>query len=58
MLLLFQPIIAQYLDPGSGSYIYQLVIAGFTASLFFFSHRIKGLMGKFFRSLKKNDRET
>jgi hypothetical protein len=56
MILNWHPIIAQYIDPGTGSYIYQILIAGFTALLFFFSFRIKGIFSKFFGSAKKNDK--
>jgi hypothetical protein len=54
-MLFVHPILAQYLDPGAGSYIFQLAIAGFTALVFFFSYRMKATISKFFRLLRKDD---
>jgi hypothetical protein len=55
MLIFNHPVFAQYLDPGTGSYLFQLAIAGVTALLFFFSHRIKGSLSRFFKYLKRNN---
>ena len=55
MIVCVHPIIAQYLDPGSGSYLFQIAIAGLTALLFFFSYKIKGPLMKFFKFKKKDD---
>jgi hypothetical protein len=50
-----QLIIAQYIDPGTGSYLFQLAIAGFTALVFFFSFRMKATIAKFFNFFKRDD---
>jgi hypothetical protein len=55
MILHAHPVIAQYLDPGTGSYLFQLAIAGVTALLFFFSHRIKGSLSRFLKYLKRDN---
>ncbi|MBL7892346.1 MAG: hypothetical protein JNL63_06930 [Bacteroidia bacterium] len=48
---------AQYIDPGSGSYIFQLLLGGFLALAFYFK-TIKGtivsLAGRAFKFLKKS----
>jgi len=41
---------AQYLDPGTGSYLLQLLIAGFFAMLFYLK-RIKDPLKAFFKNL-------
>jgi len=48
-------IFMQYLDPGAGSYAFQLLIAGFSAVAFFFSYKMKDVLLRFFRP-KKNDK--
>ena len=35
-----------YLDPGTGSYVFQLLVAGFLASSFFFRSFIKKIIRK------------
>ena len=55
MIQFFHPVIAQYLDPGAGSYIFQLVIAGLTAFLFFFSFKLKGFFSRFRKNKKEDD---
>jgi len=36
-----------YLDPGTGSYLYQLALAGLFSGIFFFSAIVKKLVQKF-----------
>jgi hypothetical protein len=55
MLWLFHPVIAQYLDPGSGNYTFQIVIAGILAFAFFFFPKIKGYYSKLTGRTKKDD---
>jgi hypothetical protein len=43
---------AQYIDPGSGSYIFQIILGGFLAFVFYFK-TIKYRIGLLFKSLKK-----
>lgn len=42
---------AQYIDPGTGSFIYQILIAGFLFILFFF-YRIKSSIRRWFKKAK------
>ncbi len=44
-----------YLDPGTGSYIFQILIAGLLGSTFFLKSAIKKIINKF---RKKNNDET
>lgn len=44
-------IVFAYIDPGSGSYLYQLAIAGITAFIFFFGNMKRGLK-KWLQSLR------
>jgi hypothetical protein len=47
-----------YLDPGSGSYLLQLLLAGFVGALFFIRmswDRIKGFFQKFFNRQGNGD---
>jgi len=49
-----------YLDPGTGSYIFQILIAGLIGGLFaikLFWGRIKGFIGRIIRKDKKKDEE-
>ena len=49
-----------YVDPGSGSYLFQLLIAGFLAVAFFFKtikYKIQSLFNKLF-SKKNGKNET
>ena len=49
-----------YVDPGSGSYLFQLLIAGFLAVAFFFKtikYKIQRLFNKFF-SKRNGKNET
>jgi hypothetical protein len=57
MIFAFFLLLFQYLDPGSGSYIFQILIAGLTAGFFFFSFRIRGFLAKFFKRRKEIDGE-
>jgi len=54
-MLFLYPVLAQYIDPGTGSYLYQLAIAGFGALVFFFSFRMKGFFTRFLARFKKQD---
>ncbi len=42
--------VAAYIDPGSSSYLFQLLIAGLAAVLFFFSS-LKRRIAQFFRAI-------
>lgn len=44
-----------YIDPGSTSYFFQLLIAGLTALVFFFSSLKRRVAGLFKSIFKKND---
>lgn len=44
-----------YIDPGSTSYFFQLLIAGLTAVVFFFSSLKRRVVGIFRAIFKKND---
>jgi hypothetical protein len=44
-----------YLDPGTGSYVFQLVIAGVLGSTFFLKSAISALIKKFKNSRQQND---
>jgi len=49
-----------YVDPGTGSYIFQILIAGFFASIFFFKSalkRAKGVVEQIFFSRRNNEHE-
>jgi len=49
---------AAYIDPGGTSYFFQILIAGLTAMVFFFSS-IKRRVAQFFRSLRgRREAET
>jgi hypothetical protein len=48
-----------YLDPGTGSYVFQLVIAGLLGSTFFLKSIIKKIRSKFGKTpLKKDPHEN
>jgi hypothetical protein len=46
---------AQYLDPGSGSFLFQLLIAGLAVVIFYFSKIKKFVIGLF---RKKKDKDS
>ncbi len=55
-LWLYRPVYG-YIDPGTGSYIFQIVVAAFVAISFavkVYWHKIKQFVGRMF-SKKKND---
>jgi len=48
---------AQYIDPGSGSYFFQLILGGFLVFAFYFKtikYKIKSLIVSAFKTSKKN----
>ena len=50
--------ICAYLDPGTGSFIFQMLIAGFVGGLFalkLFWARVKTFLGELFSKRKKED---
>ncbi len=47
---------AQYLDPGSGSFLFQAIVAGLTLLIFFFARIREGLKRAAFRLLRKERR--
>ena len=47
-----------YIDPGSTSYFFQILIAGLTALGFFFSSLKRRVVGFFKAIFKKNDEST
>ena len=49
------PASAQYLDPGSGSFLYQILIAGLAVLIFYFSKIKQFILGWF---QKKKDKDT
>jgi len=50
LILLIQRADAQYIDPGTGSYLLQLLLAGFLSMLFYLK-RIRDPLKAFFKSL-------
>jgi hypothetical protein len=48
------PASAQYLDPGTGSFLYQILIAGLAVFIFYFS-KIKQFVLRLFRKKKDKD---
>ena len=52
IVLLFSETVLAYIDPGTGSYIFQLAIAGILGSLFFIKTSWRKLVG-FFDYLRK-----
>jgi hypothetical protein len=47
-----------YIDPGSGSYLVQMIIAGVLAGLFYFKNlwiRVKSFFGKIFSKGQKDE---
>lgn len=52
LFLLFPRQAHAYLDPGTGSYFFQMLIAGLLGSLFFVKSIIKGVK-EFFKSISK-----
>ena len=53
IVLLFSETVYAYIDPGTGSYIFQLAIAGILGSLFFIKTSWRRLLA-FFNDLKRN----
>lgn len=49
-----------YVDPGTGSYIFQILIAGFFASIFFFKSalkKVKGVLEQIFSGRRNNEHD-
>jgi hypothetical protein len=54
VLILTVPLHAQYLDPGSGSFLFQILIAGLAVLIFYFS-KIKQFIVELFPKKKNKD---
>jgi hypothetical protein len=56
LLILREDIFAQYIDPGTGSYLFQLIMAGVLAFIFFFRRPIMNLKLFFKKILNKHNK--
>lgn len=54
LLVLFPKPVHAYLDPGTGSYLFQILIAGLLGSLFFIKSIVRKVK-KFLRKVTKTD---
>lgn len=55
LVILFPKPVYAYLDPGTGSYLFQILIAGVLGSLFFVKsifRRVKGFLKRIFKKNK------
>jgi hypothetical protein len=61
LVALTVPLHAQYLDPGTGSYILQILMALGLASIFYFKQIfafVKGLVAKMYKRFGRDDKEN
>jgi len=61
LFFVFAPAAHAYIDPGTGSYLFQLLVAGLFAGLFFMKSTIRStkdyFVSKFFRRVKPVDEQ-
>lgn len=57
VIFLTVPLHAQYLDPGTGSFLYQILIAGLALFIFYFS-KIKKVILHMIRKDKNKDEQS
>lgn len=58
LFVLFPPQVYAYLDPGTGSYIFQILIAGLLGSLFFLKSAFKKIKSFYKDTFLKKPAET